>query len=647
MKRIFFFGFLLYLLGIAEVSGQVPDTDSLENVLPGTEGNTRLVLLNELATYLREIKQGQAFAYATEAEKLAIELGNKSQEAKAKENIGWIYYRKGQWQKSFDYSRESYDLAMEVNDLQEAARVLNNMGALYYEQNNYPLAIEQFKRAYQLSSKAEDLYTTIRSLNNVAFNYTLIDELDSAYYYAQKAIQANIQSGSPYLTAFSHRVIGDIYLERAQLDSAEIIYELALELAVKQGIMSFQASILHRMGNLYLQNGKLGKAKSALDKGLEISTANHYLDEQSKNHQYLAEYYEKTGDIEEAFRHQKLYLQLNDSLTDKSTKDRLALMQGMFQDDLNQTELDLLVAQNENQAARLAFNRRIIFIISIAAILVLVLMIWLYFLHRNVKRANTELLGHQKKIQDQNADLASKSMQLQEINQTKNKLFSVLGHDLKGPVGQVKSIVDLLIKGELDQDEFEVLLKDLNKDVDSVYLTLDNTLKWSMAQMEGFRINRANVKLNTVVKSSIQLIGPMIKEKQIRIKNQLHGGEEVFVDRDLIEVVIRNILSNAVKYSNTGDEIELRSEIGAYTCVLCIKDNGVGMDEAQLDKLLSDEYVFSGSQLGTKQEKGSGLGLQICKEFTRLNGGELRIQSELGKGTRICMKLPVAILVNN
>ncbi|UZD23234.1 tetratricopeptide repeat-containing sensor histidine kinase [Algoriphagus halophytocola] len=647
MKRIFFFGFLLPLLGILEVSGQVPDTDSLERVLPNTEGNTRLVLLNELATFLRETKQEQALDYALEAEKLAKAQGDKSEEAKAKENIGWIYYRQGQWQKSFDYSKESYELAMEVEDLQEAARVLNNMGALYYEQKNYPQAIAQFKNAYRLSEEAEDLYTTIRSLNNVAYNFTLIDELDSARFYAIKAIEANEAAGSPYLTAFSHRVIGDIYLKKAQLDSAEYVFELAWEMAVEQGITSFQASILHRLGNVYLTNGKIDKAKAALDRGLEISVENQYLDEQSKSHKYLAIYHEKVGDINEAFRHQKLYLQLYDSLTDQSTRDRLALMQGMFQDDLNQSELDLLLAQNENQAAKLAFNRRIIIIISVAAIVVLALMIWLYFLHRNVKRTNTKLLDHQNKIQDQNADLASKSMELEEINQTKNKLFSVIGHDLRGPVGQVKTIVDLLIKGELDQEEFEELLKNLNKDVDSVYFTLDNTLKWSMAQMEGFKINRTIVKLNAVVKSSIKLLDSMIKEKGIHVNNQLQGDEEIFADRDLIEVVIRNILSNAIKYSNLGDEILLSADYDSDSCVLCINDQGVGMSKEQLDKLLSDEYVFSGSQLGTKQEKGSGLGLQVCKEFTRLNGGELSIDSELGKGTKICIKLPAAFLVNN
>ncbi|MEB2777112.1 tetratricopeptide repeat protein [Algoriphagus sp. D3-2-R+10] len=649
MKRILFFLLVFSLNAPFGVFAQIPNLDSLKNHLPTAKGEERLTILNELSFYLREIEQQVAFDYALEAEKLAQTLKNKAAEAKAKENIGWIYYRRGQWQKSFNHSKEAYELSIESNNLEEAARVLNSIGALYYEQNNYQMAINQFKTAYEISAKADDLYTMIRSLNNVAFNFIHLDKLDSALFFAHKAIEANRTAGSPYLLSFSNRIIGDIYLKRNQTDSAEIIYEEALANGQVQGHITFQASILHRLGNTYLLNGKLEKAKKVLLEGEELSSQNSLLDELSKSHKYLAEYYRQIGDYKEAFSQQSKFVALNDSLVNKSSRDRLALMQGMFQDDLEHSELELLLAQNEYQATRLAMNRRVMILVGIGSLLICGLVIWLFFLNQRIRKYNAHLISQKQQIRKQNEDLAANSLQLQEINQTKNKLFSIIGHDLRGPVGQVKSIVDLMINGQLNQEEFDELIQYLKKGVDSVYFTLNNTLKWSVAQMEGFKLHKVNFNLSELVGSTIKLIMPQLKEKSLVIEDLSSTTDlEIYADRNLIEVVVRNILNNAVKFSKPGDTIQLSVERDNNMITWCVKDQGIGMEEEQIQELLSEDYVISNSKLGTKMEKGSGLGLQICKEFTRMNGGDLHIKSKEGEGTKVCVKIPASkVLVSN
>lgn len=643
--------FFLAFLSIAPLGAmaQIPNIDSLQNRLATSKGENRLIVLNELSFYLREVKQKIAFNYALEAEELAQALNNKYEESRAKENLGWIYYRQGQWQKSFDYSTDAYKLAMESDNLEEAARVLNSLGALYFEQHDYAMAIVQFKKAYEISNKVGDTYTMIRSLNNVGLNFLELDELDSALTYAYRSIKINENAGSPYLLTFSNRIIGDVYLERNELDSAELIYAIALSNAANQGISTIQASILYRLGNTFLLNGKVEKAKKVLLEGIEISSQNGFLDELSKNHKYLAEYYRQNGDYKSAFEQQSKFIALNDSLINKSSRDRLALMQGMFQEGLEESELELLKMQNENQASKLAMNRRVIFLVSVGSILILGLVIWLYYLYRNIKKYNTDLISQKKYIREQNKDLESKSIQLQEINQTKNKLFSILGHDLRGPVGQVKSIVDLLIAGELNQIEFNELIQNLKKDVDSVYFTLNNTLKWSMAQMEGFKLHKVSFNLYDLVNANVKLIMPTLRQKSLEIEYTSQFTDlEIYADRDLIEVVIRNILNNAVKFSKPGDTINLSVERSNGLITWCVKDQGIGMTEEKIDELLSKDYVISNSKLGTKMEKGSGLGLQICKEFTRMNGGELHINSQEGIGTKVCVKIPEnTVLFNN
>ncbi|SFT84635.1 Signal transduction histidine kinase [Algoriphagus locisalis] len=647
MRRIlFFFSILSISFGAL---AQIQEIDSLKRQLPLANREEKLVILNELSFLLREVEQKVAFEYAQEAEKLAQSLKNTYEEARAKENLGWIYYRRGQWQKSFSYSKDAYKLAIDGNNLEEAARVLNSMGALYYEQQNYSFAIIQFKKAFEISESVGDVYTMIRSLNNVAENFLKLNELDSALFYTSKASEANRTAGSPYLLSFSNRIIGDVYFARNQLDSAEIIYEKALENGVNQGISTIEASLSYRLGNTYLLNGKQENAKEVLLKGIEVSIYHGLIDELSKNHKYLAEYYRQTGDYQLAYEQQSKFVALNDSMVNKSSRDRLALMQGMFQDDLEQSEMDLLLAQNENQATRLALNRKIIFLVSTGSILILGLMIWLFYLNRKIKKSNADLLMQKQKIHKQNEDLEVKSHQLQKINQTKNKLFSIIGHDLRGPVGQVKSIVDSLISGHLTQEEFDELIHHLKVDVDSVYFALNNTLKWSLAQMEGFKLQKVNFNLTQLVDENIKLITPKLREKSLEIEYiSAFTDVQVYADRDLMEVVVRNILNNAVKYSSPDSSIQFSIVMDNELITWCVQDYGLGMDEEQISAILSPDYVISDSKLGTKKEKGSGLGLQICKEFTRMNGGEIFITSQKGHGTQVCVKIPASkVLVSN
>lgn len=638
------FSILFFCLFVSPtIHAQNVQLDSLRNLLTESEGKMRVDLLVELSFLLREINQDEAMGFAVEAEKLASEMQDLPGESKAKENISWIYYRTGNWQKAFLYAEDAYQISLEVGDNLGAARVLNNMGALYYEQENFTMAIRQFKRAYEISMDSEDLYTQIRSLNNVAFNFSQLGELDSALFFAKKAIQTNTDAGSPYLTSFSNRVIGDVFLAKGQLDSAENYFERSLDMARSQGITTTIASVIHRLGNTYIQLGKLNQAQRVLEEGVLLSQAHNLRDELAKSHKYLAEVYRQRGDINSAFDHQSMYLAINDSLVNKSNRDRIALMQGMFEQNLERSELELLKAQNENQATKLDFIKKVVWIISIATILIFALLIWLFRLNRNVEKFNTRLVKQQKLIENQNTDLEEKSRQLEEINQTKNKLFSILGHDLRGPVGQVKSIVDLASTTHLSKEEFDELLSSMKKDLDTVHFTLTNTLKWSTAQMEGFQIHPVKINLREVVDASISLLSNQIRAKDIEVLVQMPENLPVLIDRDIIEVVVRNILNNAIKYSQKGKTIEVNVRQIDGMLNWCVKDEGIGMTQEQINEILSSKISLTNSRPGTNREKGSGLGLQVCKEFVSMCDGELTIESELGKGSRFCVSLPVKL----
>jgi signal transduction histidine kinase len=619
---------------------QEPNTDSLKSILPTQVGKQRIDILNELATTLRERDQEATLAYSMEADSLSEIFGDLSRQSRALENIAWVYYRTGQWQKSFEFSARAYDMAIETEDNLQAARLMNNLGALYYEQQNYELAIKNFKKGYSLAAESDDPTTQVRSLNNVAFSFSQSDELDSAMHYARLALQFSGSPAATYLTSYAYRVIGDVYAKKGEYDSAEVVYRNFLDMAREQGVKTYEAGVLHRLGNVYLKSHKLDQAEKLLLYSLKFCDENGFLDELAKSHRILAQVYDEKGNIPLAYSHQSSFLELNDQLQGKTNKDRLALLQNMFQTNLKESELELLKAQYENQAYRLETSRRYIIFFAITAALIGVLSMRLYFLNKNVTSINDNLLAQQHKIEEQKRVLEDQSQQLQGMNETKNKLFSILGHDMRGPIAQVKSVVDMILAGHLEREEFDELLHVLNKDIDSVYFTLNNTLKWSMSQMDGFHVNKSVFDLSEVVNNSLKLLEQSFLEKRLTVFNHMPPHVEVYADQDLIEVVVRNIINNAVKFSNPDDSVTIFSETEEDWVLWCVLDQGIGMSEEQIQLILSDSYSLTKSRLGTNKEKGSGLGLQLAKEFTRRCGGEITIESHPGHGSRFWVRLP-------
>jgi signal transduction histidine kinase len=437
-------------------------------------------------------------------------------------------------------------------------------------------------------------------------------------------------------------VIGDVYAQKNQLDSAQIIFEEALDISQKNGLKSFETSIIHRLGKVYYQKGDLKKATTILSKGLEIAQANGFLDELSKIHKILTQVYVFQGDIEKAFQHQSDHLLLFDSLVNKSQQDRISVLQKSFEENLVHSELQFMKFQFQSQSSRLSLARNLNFVIGFGVVFFSFFVIWLYHLIKKIRKTNLRLMTQKEMIFNQNVEMMNKSKQLEEINRTKNKLFSILGHDFRGPIGQIKTIVDMLLDGDLNQNEFDELLYKLKKDLDSVYFTLNNTLSWSFSQMEGFRIHQIEFNLVELVNSTIQLLTPQFKEKSIQVENLMPENVTVFADPDLIVVLIRNILNNAAKFSEIGEYVKITSDQKDCFVYWCVIDFGTGMDQQLINSILTKDYVIHRSHRGTTQEKGSGLGLQVCKEFARLNGGELTIQSALNFGTVVCVKIPAA-----
>ena len=229
--------------------------------------------------------------------------------------------------------------------------------------------------------------------------------------------------------------------------------------------------------------------------------------------------------------------------------------------------------------------------------------------------------------------------ELGRLNQLKDRIFSIIAHDLRAPLVNLSEVLKMISDDMISPEEFKVLTPSLSKDI--IYTTdlLENILHWSRSQLKGHGIHKEFFDLKGLVVNEVSYHMPSAKAKNITIVQDVFPGEMVYADMLMIQIVIRNILNNAIKFCYNNCEINIFAVYSKeHFVMLCIEDNGTGMEPDVLEKLFTGENQ---SKRGTMNEKGTGLGMVVCKEFMERNQGKIVVSSELGKGTKFCLYLPV------
>lgn len=227
--------------------------------------------------------------------------------------------------------------------------------------------------------------------------------------------------------------------------------------------------------------------------------------------------------------------------------------------------------------------------------------------------------------------LAEERAELLELsNQSKNKLFSILAHDLRSPLNSIQSFLEVSMDGYLDEAEKKTINKSLLRETKNTRQLLINLLSWSKTQMDGVAVNLVELDLFKTLEETLQMQKSIAEEKNITLYNEIGADLRVVADTDMLELVIRNLVNNAIKFTPFNGEISVSTQVHGKECWILIKDNGVGIAKSDYQNIFS---LNSQSTFGTNREKGVGLGLVLCKEFVNMQKGKIWVESELGSGT--------------
>jgi signal transduction histidine kinase len=234
--------------------------------------------------------------------------------------------------------------------------------------------------------------------------------------------------------------------------------------------------------------------------------------------------------------------------------------------------------------------------------------------------------------------LMQQTEELLITNELKNKLFSIVSHDLRNPILSLNEIVNLFNEGVITDDDIKSYMPLISKNIKNTSALLENLLHWSRSQLKGERIQKNNFNLRIAALLQVSILESLANEKNIKIENTIDETQVVYADRDMIELVFRNLISNAIKYCNNGGNISITSIIEEQEIQVCVKDTGIGIAEENLQKLFG---LNNFSTLGTNKELGTGLGLLLCREFVHKNGGEIWVESKLNEGSKFCFTIPI------
>lgn len=235
--------------------------------------------------------------------------------------------------------------------------------------------------------------------------------------------------------------------------------------------------------------------------------------------------------------------------------------------------------------------------------------------------------------------LSEERAELLELsNQSKNKLFSILAHDLRSPLNSIQSFLEVSMDGDLDEEEKKMINKSLLRETKNTRQLLINLLSWSKTQMEGVSVNLVKLDLFNTLEDTLLMQKSIAWEKNITLHNAIYQELQVFADTDMLELVIRNLVNNAIKFTPIDGEISVSTLIKGQECWIKVEDNGVGIAKTDYLNIFS---LHSHSTYGTNNEKGVGLGLVLCKEFVNMQKGKIWVESEPGSGTVFYVSLPL------
>lgn len=586
----------------------------------------QLQVLNLLGTVYRyQSKYQESLEVYSDALALVDTLKQPDRMAAISTNKAVVYENMGDFSEAISLYHKGIEFAEATGDSIFLATALNNLGEAYNDRSDYESARQYLKESLSISKALGLKNSMLLSYNNLGNTERFLGNYEKALELYQQglSLHSDIRPDTPALQ-LSHN-LGRLYADMGELDEAEKLFRESMSNSEEMGIPDGRFHNLMGLAEVAEKRGNADKAseyyRQAFSTGEEIGSAPFQLDAAEN----LYELHKAESDFEQALYHFEQYKRLSDSLSEEQQNQRLATAETELglrrQQQINQ----LLEDRQQQQEEQITAQNWLI--VSFAVVIVVVL-ISLYLLYRS----NAE----RKRI---NAKLVEQQRDLEELNKIKDKMLAILAHDLRSPITSMKGMLYLLREEELTNEEIQEMAAELEVSVNENISMMDNLLAWAREQMSGLSLAIKPVNVAEVVESVIDNYEFQARNKGVSLHNNVSADLKVKADFNLLKLILRNLLANSIKFSNREDTITISAREQGKNVIFEVEDTGIGIPEEKQEQIFAESGK---SRTGTQNEKGSGLGLQLCKEFVEKQNGEISLESTVGKGTTFMFSLPGA-----
>lgn len=521
--------------------------------------------------------------------------------ARAYNIIGIAYDKSGQIVKAKHYYHKAFNLLYQVNDQYGMANVLNNLAIISGKEEKYDESLNLFNQSLVLNNHPQNIGLQTKLLNN----------------------------------------IGNIYKIKGQFTDAEIYFREAVDINLKSNnTRSLMVSYLN-LASLFQETNHIMNAFHYLNRACEIAEDMQTFPEMAECYLKYSEMYEKQGDYKKALDFHRKFKEIFDSLQNETMALNIQKSEEQFLSKSNRNEL--LLERKDNEILKLKLEKSIWMKNFILGVLIAVVVFLIMFLlqYRSKHKSNEYLEQINKELSLANSRLIESETKMKEWNATRDKFFSIISHDLRNPIASMVSFIRIMNRDydSMSREEIIQLISDMKLSIEKAQDLLENLLIWTKSQTGKIPFNPEHFNFYDAVQDNVHLFQSLLSQKQISLSVFVENPANIYGDFNMIKTVLRNLLSNAVKFTKHKGNIKICFEKNEKHFVFKVIDDGLGMTQEEISLLFTPGGQRS--KRGTADEKGTGIGLLICREFVERHKGNIDISSSPGKGSTFAVSVPL------
>lgn len=657
---------LLYCLAYNQpLYGQQRGIDSLTKLLQNhtTEDSAKVDLMVKLSAYYQAANLGKAEFYASGALKIAEKLKDNNIICSVLSQLGSVY----SWQRFSGKALDTYfrerELALKLKDefwLQDAYL---GIAYVYELENDWDKALNYTMKALPYAEKSDDPFVKAFAYTNLGSEHLGLGNNEKAEYYLRLASKLFLDNdyidqyanseinlakvfvatkkydsaklhfnnadsifsllNEPYQVADVCQQIGDMYVQMANYELAEEYYKRTIQNYNKNDIAEADYALaVMGLGVVAFSEKKYDTASRIFHEEFSKLKAANIVDQQLNYLRYMARVDSATGNFAEAYNHMQEYMVLNEKFNSEEKANAAQRMIIEFEVQKKEKENEQLKIQNSLQKQQVV-------IFGIMGAILLIVGIFLASMYRQKTIALASL-------KDQQVATEAKNKELAVINAIRDKLISMIAHDVRAPLTSLQNTLYLTREKIINEEEFAHLSQILDNDIRHLISMLDNTLLWAREQIHVLNVDKVKFNLYELSEDVIGLYNQSIKDKNLKIRNDIPPDLDVVSDREIIHTVFRNMISNAIKFTPPGKKISLYAYPMQGEVMVHISDEGCGIAYSILEKISRKEFI---STRGTNNEKGTGLGLMFSYDLLAKLNESLTIKTEPGEGTTVIFSI--------